>query len=140
MSPLVAGESPQDMGLPSYQPGVGSALDFNPGLGLAPGRAGKWPRGRRGRNSPGPCARGVTQGVGLGGRCRQGVNRGAWGFICSSVGWQGFVFPCLTFPLYKTGVFPTLDMRKHHPHPLLVPLSLRPQPRRVSQEYGQVWW
>lgn len=84
--------------LPSYPPGAaGSALDFNPrlglGLGLAPGRAGKWPRGRRGRNSPGPCARGVTQGLGPGGRCRRGGGLTGHRGACSSVGWQGFAFP-----------------------------------------------
>lgn len=76
--------------LPFYLPGVaGSALDFNLRLGLAPGRAGKWPRGRRGRNSPGPCARGVTQGVGLGGRCRQGVQLGTEALAASSAAQWG---------------------------------------------------
>lgn len=101
--PMVAGESPQrlEARLSSYLPGAaGLAPDFNLRLGLAPGRAGKWPRGRRGRNSPGPCARGVTQGVGLGGRCRQGVN---WAqrrlrLHLQLGGVAGLRFPVLPFP------------------------------------------
>lgn len=135
VSPLAAGESPQEVGarLPSYPVGgPGWALDFNPRLGLAPGRAGEWPRGRRGRNSPGPRARGVTQGVGLGGRCRRGGGQVGTeapeaSFAAPWSGW-GFAVPCLSFPLYnETGVLPSLDVRRAGSPPATPP---HPTPHR----------
>lgn len=127
VSPTVAGESPQKLEarLPSYLPGAaGLALDFNLRLG--------W---RREGQASGPEAVGAeiplvlvpgelprVWGWEAGADRGSTGHRGACGFICSSVGWQGFTFPCFRFPLYKTGVFPTLDMRPPSPQcPLTAP-------------------
>lgn len=148
VSPLVAGESPQDMGarLPPYLPGApGWALDFNPGLGLAPGRAGEWPRGRRGRNSPGPRARGVTQGVGVGGQVQTGGQVATEAPAASSAApWSGRASlsrASVSLSVIKQACFLPWMREETSPHPTpILPHTDNPSPGQFPKSVGEVWW